>query len=75
MWSALRHPNVLPLLGATTTDTRYAMVSKWMTDGNINVFMETHPDADRLGLVGSSFGAHLLVLVDDRPTFIAGRRR
>jgi len=55
MWSALRHPNVLPLLGATTTGTRYAMVSKWMTDGNINAFVEAHPDADRFDLVGSPF--------------------
>ena len=54
-WSALRHPNVLPLLGATMTGTRFAMVSEWMTDGNINEFVESHPDADRLGLVGVPF--------------------
>ena len=52
MWSALRHPNVLPLLGATMTGTQFAMVSEWMANGNINEFVEAHPDADRLGLVG-----------------------
>jgi len=57
MWSALRHPNVLPLLGVTVAGTRYAMVSKWMMDGNINMFVEAHPDTNRLGLVGFPFGA------------------
>ena len=51
MWSALRHPNVLPLLGATMTGTQFVMVSEWMVNGNINEFVEMHPDTDRLGLV------------------------
>ena len=51
MWSALRHPNVLPLLGATMTGTQYVMVSEWMTNGNINEFTEAYPDVDRFGLV------------------------
>ena len=52
MWSALRHPNVLPLLGATATGTQFVMVSEWMVNGNINEFVEAHPDTNRLGLVG-----------------------
>jgi len=28
------------------------MVSKLMANGNINEFVEAHPDADQLGLVG-----------------------
>ena len=52
MWSALRHPNVLSLLGATMTGTQFVMVSEWMANGNINEFVEVHPDTDRLGLVG-----------------------
>jgi len=52
MWSALRHPNVLPLLGVTTMpDGGFAMVSEWMTNGNVNEFMKKHSDADRLGLL------------------------
>ena len=50
-WSALCHPNVLPLLGAITTDNRFVMVSEWMDNGNINEFVGVYPDADRLGLV------------------------
>jgi len=53
MWSGLRHPNVLPLLGAATINTRLVMVSEWMANGTVNEFVKAHPDADRLGLVGS----------------------
>ena len=31
--------------------TRFGMISDWMINGNINDFVEAHPDADRLGLV------------------------
>ena len=55
MWSALRHPNVLPLLGATITGLQFVMVSEWMANGSINEFLKSHPDADRLGLVGFPF--------------------
>ena len=54
-WSALRHPNVLPLLGATITGDQFAMVSEWMVNGNINEFIKAHPDADRLELVSFPF--------------------
>ena len=50
-WKTLRHPNVLPLIGVTMTETQFAMVSEWMESGNINDFVKKHPDADRLGLV------------------------
>ena len=59
MWSALRHPNVLPLLGATMTGTQFAMVSEWMVNGNISEFVKAHPDTDRLGLVGFPSDARL----------------
>ena len=54
-WKALRHPNVLPLLGVTMTETRFVMMSEWMTKGNINEFLKTDSTADRLGLVCFSF--------------------
>jgi serine/threonine protein kinase len=50
-WKALRHPNVLPLLGATMTETRFVMVSEWMMNGNINQFVKADVNADRSGLV------------------------
>jgi len=34
--------------------TRFAMVSDWMVNGNINDFVKTHPDANRLELVSFS---------------------
>ena len=57
-WNALRHPNVLPLLGVTMTESRFVMVSGWMDNGNINEFVKTDPNADRLGLVRSLFGPY-----------------
>lgn len=56
IWNALRHPNVLPLLGVTMTETRFVMISEWMSKGNINEFAKANPNADRLDLVGFSFG-------------------
>lgn len=53
MWSALRHKNVLPLLGTTVAGPQFVMVSEWMANGNINEFVKAHPGADRLGLVCS----------------------
>lgn len=50
-WKALRHPNVLPLLGVMMTETQFAMVSEWMTNGNIRQFVEAHQDVNRFELV------------------------
>ena len=55
IWNTLRHPNVLPLLGVTMTENRFVMVSEWMDNGSINVFVKAHPDMNRLKLVRFSF--------------------
>jgi len=34
------------------SETRFAMVSDWMANGNINSFVKAHPDANLLELVG-----------------------
>ena len=52
MWKTLQHPNVLPLIGVTMSETQFAMVSDWMANGNINSFVKAHPNANRLELVG-----------------------
>ena len=75
MGSALRHPNVLSLQGATMTDTQFMMVSEWMPNGNINEFVRKHPDADRFELVGFLLEAPLSQLVDGRPTSLVERCR
>lgn len=54
MWKSLRHPNVLPLVGITISETRFAMISNWMANGNINDFVRTNPNVDRLGLASFS---------------------
>ena len=50
-WRALRHPNVLRLLGVTVTENRFVMVSEWMARGSINEFVKADIEADRLKLV------------------------
>ena len=52
MWKNLRHSNVLPLLGVTMSYGNLAIVSEWMTNGNINEYVKAHSDANRLELVG-----------------------
>jgi len=52
MWKSLHHPNVLPLLGVTVNDGHFAMVSEWMTNGNVNEFVEAHRNVNRFEPVG-----------------------
>jgi len=35
------------------TENRFAMVSGWMENGNINEFVKAHPDVNRFELVSS----------------------
>ena len=62
MWKSLQHPNVLPLIGVTMSETQFAMISDWMANGNINNFVKAHPDANQLELVGVLFKASLASL-------------
>jgi len=64
-WKALHHPNVLPLLGVIMTEDRFAMVSEWMINGNINQFVMAQRDANRFELVSSP--SKLLWSSSDRP--------
>jgi len=54
-WKSLRHPNVLPLIGVMMSETRFAMISDWMVNGNINYFVRAHPSVNRVELVRCSF--------------------
>ena len=54
-WKAPRHPNVLPLIGVMMAEDRFAMVSEWMTNGNINQFVTAHRDVNRFELVSPPF--------------------
>ena len=67
-WRALRHPNVLRLLGVTVTENRFVMVSEWMARGSINEFVKADIGADRLELVCFYlfiYSFKVLVLVTD----------
>ena len=75
-WGALNHPNVLPLLGVMVTEDRFAMVSEWMMNGNINQFVMAHRDVNRFELVSSP--SKLLrspFVIDGRIAPIVERRR
>jgi len=50
-WRALRHPNVLPLLGVTVAENQFVMVSEWMGRGNIKSFTKSNIKANRLRLL------------------------
>jgi len=41
IWSCLQHPNIIPLLGTTTSFGKYmAMVCPWMEDGNLGEYLK-----------------------------------
>ena len=50
MWKHVKHKNVLPLLGITSTPLQ--LISEWMFGGDLREYIGEHPDKDRLGLVG-----------------------
>ena len=50
-WKHLRHPNILPLIGVTVSNQRFAMVSAWMENGNINEFVGKDQHVNRVELV------------------------
>jgi len=40
------------------SETRFAMISDWMVNGNINRYVKAHPESNRLELVGVLFNIH-----------------
>ena len=57
-WKHLRHPNILPLLGVTSNEHRFALVSEWMENGNINEFIKRDQDINRAELVRCHLVSH-----------------
>ena len=55
MWRSLRHPNILELTGASMSGNRFAMVSEWMPNGDINQFVGAHPEVNRFKLARPPF--------------------
>jgi hypothetical protein len=56
----LDHPNILPFLGATIKSHSLSLVSLWMDNGNINRYIRSNPQANRLQLV-RSFNAQFTI--------------
>jgi len=54
-WKHLRHPNILPLIGVTVSKQRFAMVSEWMENGNINEFVGKDKHVNRAKLVRDKY--------------------
>jgi len=50
MWRYLAHPNILPFLGATVTPPQ--LISNCMPGGELQEYIRSNPNADRLRLVG-----------------------
>ena len=51
LWKQFKHPNLLPLLGATKALYTLIMVSEWMEHGTIMEFVTLFPETNRLKLV------------------------
>ena len=52
MWKRLRHPNIVAFIGVTRVPVQF--VSEWMPNGTLTRYINTHPTADRICLVGRS---------------------
>ena len=50
MWKYLKHQNILPLIGVSTSTIQ--LISKWMPGGNLSEYIGEHPEAGRVRLVG-----------------------
>ena len=51
LWKQLKHPNLLPLVGARKVSHSLIMVSEWMEHGTIMDFIIARPETNRLRLV------------------------
>lgn len=51
IWSKAKHENVQELLGIIMFQGRLGMVSPWMENGNLQEYIQKHPDVDRYKLV------------------------
>lgn len=53
IWKHLRHPNILTLLGVSLETDKWAMISEWMDNGDINKFVKEYAEANRAQLVST----------------------
>ncbi|KAL4066217.1 kinase-like domain-containing protein [Scleroderma yunnanense] len=61
VWSKLKHPNILPLLGITTEfDLTVSIVSPWMNKGNAHDYVQNKAVDPRPLIKGTAHGLHYL---------------
>ncbi|KAJ6509033.1 kinase-like domain-containing protein [Mycena sanguinolenta] len=51
IWRQLSHPNLLPFFGLYTFEHRLCLVSPWMENGDLKLFLSNAPDTDRVSLI------------------------
>ena len=51
VWKRLKHPNILPNLGAGPDIAEFCVVSPWMSDGDLLQFLAKYPGANRVAIV------------------------
>ncbi|KAG6808442.1 hypothetical protein H0H92_004106 [Tricholoma furcatifolium] len=54
LWSQLTHPNVLPFYGLFRFGNQMSMVSPWMDDGGIMIYLRNRPSIPRLPLAADA---------------------
>lgn len=50
-WSKCENANVLILLGLAKFQGQIGMVSRWMENGNLPLYLRQHPEADHCKMV------------------------
>jgi serine/threonine protein kinase len=53
IWKRLSHPNVLPFIDIATSPFKFCMVSPWMANGDVIVYLNSHPQANPLRILSS----------------------
>ena len=51
VWKQLKHPNVVPTLGAGPDIGELCVVSPWMPDGDLQQYLNKYPGANRVAIV------------------------
>ncbi|KZT57509.1 kinase-like protein [Calocera cornea HHB12733] len=78
VWPTLKHINILPFLGTALVtleiSTANCFVSPWMEAGNVNHFLNAHPEADKRA-IAKGVGEGLYYLHSREPPFVHGDLR